>query len=460
MPVNSFEDYALSWKPDKAELSSPISLCLADLMERDIRNGDLRAGTKMPPQRELADYLDLNLSTITKAYKLCEMRGLLQAVVGKGTFVSPRADMPASVVEKQYSAKIELGSYRFSKSHSQIICDVAAELLSRPSAEQLFESTYPFGSPRQLKAGISWLRYNGLEADAGNTMITSGVQNALAIILSALFEAGDWIAVSSYTYANFIGLANLLHLRLIPIENDEEGMRADLLESFCVTQKIKGIYLMPNSNNPTNVPCSAARRKELTELIERYRLIAIEDDNFAALNSKRLPPIAQEVPDRCIFISGMTKVLSQGLRIAYMYVPQQFHESLAQSLLNHNLVMPALNMEIAAELIESGRILQFIREKREFSVRRNLIYNEFFKSPYLETYCQWLPLPEHCSGRRCELELAQKGVHVLGAERFAVGSQTKCNAIRIATCSPKDEASLRAGLARIREFIEAENAAH
>lgn len=90
----------MSWKPDRKELRYPIYYCLADMMERDIKSGRLPANTKMPPQRELADFLDLNLSTITKAYKLCEMRGLIHAVTGKGTFVVPSANVPISTVEK------------------------------------------------------------------------------------------------------------------------------------------------------------------------------------------------------------------------------------------------------------------------------------------------------------------------------------------------------------------------
>jgi DNA-binding GntR family transcriptional regulator len=57
-------------------------------LEQDILSGVLLPRTKLPPQRELADYLDLNLSTISKAFKVCELKGLLSTFVGSGTFVS------------------------------------------------------------------------------------------------------------------------------------------------------------------------------------------------------------------------------------------------------------------------------------------------------------------------------------------------------------------------------------
>lgn len=56
MPVNSFDDYPMSWKPDKEKLTFPIYYCLADMMEHDIKDGVLSANTKLPPQKGLADF--------------------------------------------------------------------------------------------------------------------------------------------------------------------------------------------------------------------------------------------------------------------------------------------------------------------------------------------------------------------------------------------------------------------
>ncbi|PNB41363.1 PLP-dependent aminotransferase family protein, partial [Pseudomonas sp. GW456-E7] len=69
MPVNSFDNYPMSWKPERKALKRPFYESIAALLEHDIKNGFLAPGTKLPPQRELADFLDLNFTTITRAYK-------------------------------------------------------------------------------------------------------------------------------------------------------------------------------------------------------------------------------------------------------------------------------------------------------------------------------------------------------------------------------------------------------
>lgn len=56
MPVNSFDDYPMSWKPQRTELEQPYYLSIAARLESDILSGNLPENTKLPPQRELADF--------------------------------------------------------------------------------------------------------------------------------------------------------------------------------------------------------------------------------------------------------------------------------------------------------------------------------------------------------------------------------------------------------------------
>ncbi|MFT4144273.1 MAG: TetR family transcriptional regulator [Mobilitalea sp.] len=97
MTINSPINNPMSWKPDKSFLKRPIYSSLAVLMEQDIAKGILPSGTKLPPQRELADYLGINFTTITRTYRLCEQKGLIYAIAGSGTFVSPSVNETVTV---------------------------------------------------------------------------------------------------------------------------------------------------------------------------------------------------------------------------------------------------------------------------------------------------------------------------------------------------------------------------
>lgn len=41
MPVNSFDDYPMAWKPDKARLAAPFYQYIAGALEEDILSGAL-----------------------------------------------------------------------------------------------------------------------------------------------------------------------------------------------------------------------------------------------------------------------------------------------------------------------------------------------------------------------------------------------------------------------------------
>ena len=460
MPINSFENYPMSWKPDKQKLAYPVYYSLADLMEQDIKSGKLVANTKLPPQRELADFQDLNLSTITKAYKLCEMRGLIHAATGKGTYVTPYANVPTSTVEKNTGPRIELAIIHPFYESNAAIRDLTMEILKKPFSERLFEYSHPLGDRGQILAASRWLQRFGLEANEHNTMIAAGAQNALATILSTLFEAGDRIAVDTYTYPNFISLANQLYLQLVPIENDVWGMRPDQLENVCTLQKIKGVYMMPAGGNPTNIAFSDSRKREIAEIIRKQNLIAIEDDNYAALLETPYSPLALEAPEHCIYVSGLSKPLCPGIRIAYLYLPDQYINAMEQGMFSQNLKISSLNMEIAAEIIRSGLAWKIIQKKRAAAAERNQIYASFFPDCdiCMESYYQWLELPEHLTGRLCEAELSSRGVSVFGAERFYVGKQLKANAVRVATSSAESDEQLRRGLEVLQNFIQQRDA--
>ena len=107
MPINDFTNYKLSWYPNKKNLKRPIYKSLLQQLTTAINNGELSSGTKLPPQRELADYLDINFTTVTRTYKLSAQLGLTYGIHGKGTFVSPNGIDPLTVNSKQHL--IDLG---------------------------------------------------------------------------------------------------------------------------------------------------------------------------------------------------------------------------------------------------------------------------------------------------------------------------------------------------------------
>lgn len=74
------------WTPELRDGQAKYAAIVAEI-KRAIENGTLRANEPLPPQRELAFRLGVNLTTVTRAYAEATRLGLVAGEVGRGTFV-------------------------------------------------------------------------------------------------------------------------------------------------------------------------------------------------------------------------------------------------------------------------------------------------------------------------------------------------------------------------------------
>ena len=66
---------------------SPVYRQIADHIRNQIETGELRPGTRLPTIRALAADVGVNRDTVALAYESLSSAGLLDSVVGRGTFV-------------------------------------------------------------------------------------------------------------------------------------------------------------------------------------------------------------------------------------------------------------------------------------------------------------------------------------------------------------------------------------
>lgn len=458
MPYNSFENYPLSWIPDKSKLTYPLYISIAEQLETHILNGHISGNTKLPPQRELADFLDISLSTVTKAYELCAKKGLVTGRSGSGTYVCPNVGLPRSVVGKpEPSGYIQMGTIFPLDTENKLVLSVVAKLLESSDSNDLFSYGNFEKNEKHLAAARKWMSSFLLDSSLQNIVLTTGAQNALTVTLMSLFSAGDKIATDVYTYSNFIGLANMLGMRLVAVEGDENGMLPDALDTLCRNSNIKGIYLMPLCSNPLNISMPSDRQIALSEIIKKNHLILIEDGIYSFLSDNLLPPMSNYVPDHSVYINSVSKALCSGLRIGFIGCSKKFLTKLEYGTYNCNLKTSTLNLEIASEIILQNLHIQVINKKIKNCIERNSLFNTYFpESPrpkITAAYFRWLHLPKGLTGKSLEIQSSKCLVKVLGAERFAINDTADSSAVRLALCSPPTSDQLETGLGIIRSII-------
>jgi DNA-binding transcriptional MocR family regulator len=435
--VNSYKNNPLSWHPDKALLKSPIYKSLVDLLQEDILSNQLTQDTKLPSQRELADYLDINFTTVGQAYQYAIKKGLLYTNVGSGTYVSPNAYHSATISNHNVKQNIiDFGLVSSFEEYNSLVVPFIQSVASSPKLIQLLDYQHPMGTNFQIETASKWLETQGVLPYTNHVAIVSGVQNGLAIVLSALFAPGDRIAVDRYTYSNFIELAHLYHLEIVPIDFDENGMSPEALNNECLKKKIQGIFLMPSCNNPIGFQISEERRYELAKIIKKMNLIVIEDDIHSFMTTyfqdKVLPPFQQLLPKQTIYLAGMTKYISSGLRIAYLVYPQNFKSAIEKALFNINVKTSGLDAEIITQIIHSSTAKKILENKFEKLQEANQLFDTVFESIKPQRPSNNYPLYRILNLKNkltqekqdtIENHLLNQGVRVFHSDRFSTQTQ-------------------------------------
>ena len=420
----------------------------------EIANGRLKPGEKLPTQRELAKRLLVTIGTVGRAYALAEKRGLITLEVGRGSFV--RSFESRSAGFGHADGTIDLGlNLPSATEQDTLLAKTLAQMSNSRDVGRLFGPTPVESFEHHRQAAAKWLSQR-FACSSGNVLITGGTQNALLAVLASLAKPGDSILVESLTFPGLLAVAKLLKLELIPVATDEHGMVPDNLDR--AARKAKLVYCIPTNQNPTTVTMPLRRRRAIAKVAAKRNLTIVDDDAYGHLVDDSPAPIASNAPDRTILISSLSKSMSVGLRLAYMYVPAACRAAIIANLRASSFFASPLLCEIATSWVNSEIAAQLLNEQRATARRRQLIANEVFgdraysHSP--EGNHIWMHLPDSWSAETLERAAKENGVLIYPASAFAASNQSHPNAIRIALGAARNDSELKIGLTLIERLLK------
>ncbi|MDD2695759.1 MAG: PLP-dependent aminotransferase family protein [Anaerolineales bacterium] len=216
-------------------------------------------------------------------------------------------------------------------------------------------------------------RYN-ITITPENILITSGSQQALDLLGKIFINRGDRILVESPTYMGALQAWNAYGAEYVSVPSDKHGMITDALEE-ALRYGPKFIYVLPNFQNPTGITLTQERRQKLVQLADRYGVPIIEDDPYGQLRyeGEHLPSIVVldgqfrgNHNDICyrgnvIYLSTFSKILSPGLRLAWMVAPPEVIRKLVQAKQGADLHTATFNQVVAHEISKGGFLDEHIK---------------------------------------------------------------------------------------------------
>jgi DNA-binding transcriptional MocR family regulator len=451
-----------AWLPQLDPGSDPIYARIVAALERDMRLGTVHGGARLPPQRSLADHLNVSVGTVTKAYLEAERRGLVHAHVGRGTFVS-EAGSHRSAGEAARDRVVDL-SVNVAPHEA-----AARHFLSTPTVRRnldmldaLAYSPAPGPDPHR-RAAATWIsRVAHFEPEWTRLLMTAGAQQAMSLVFGLLCRPKHTVLCEAATFFGMRRIAEHSGYTLHGVEMDEEGLRPDALDRAVKATGAKVLYTMPTVQNPTSRTMGSGRREEIARIVRRHKLWVVEDDTYALYvprAAKGLYPLASILPEQCFYLASVSKSLSPGLRVGFLCCPAGAHfDALVKAVQATVYAPPSLGGVFFARWVNDGSAFEIAEAvkaeiERRVSLAKTILGSQIASEIRLAPHF-WLPMPEleaeRTAGRalRAGVAVTPPGPAVLRPDLIS--------GLRVCLGAASDIAELTLGLERLRSVLQHE----
>lgn len=448
-----------------AQATGPKYRAVAQAITTAIETGDLKAGDRLPPVRDLAWKLGITPGTVARAYTQLTDGGRLVAEVGRGTFV---AEKRTPVRDDVWSRQTELMANRSVVSlFSPALPDVgqvaalraAFARVGQQNPERLLD--YPTRNAYRpvREAVVHFLRdvpLGGLSQE--DVVLTHGGQNAVAVVMQAILTGPrPVIMVEELSYAGFRRAAETLRAEVVPVPMDEQGVNPEALAAIARRTGAQVLCTSPEVHNPTGLWTPPERRQEIADVAGRLDFQIIEDDCYR-MGDAHAPCYRRFAPSRSWYVTSISKTLTPALRVGFAVAPQgrgaelrRMAEygffGLAQPLAEVTEILLADPRTEALIVAVRKEIERYVRAAVNVLGAHEINWNK--DGPFL-----WLRLP---SGWRaaafCRAAEAQ-GVQIRSADEFALRDGRAPHAVRIAVNARVTLEVFEDAMQRLRRLLD------
>ncbi|KAF1307962.1 GntR family transcriptional regulator [Streptococcus sanguinis OH0843] len=345
---------------------------IVDKITKNIKEGKLATGQKIPSVRKLAERYHCSKDTAQKALIELKYQKYIYAVPKSGYYVLENAQ------EEKQDLELPVRDDRHQAYEDFRLC-VNETLIGR---ENYLFNYYP------QQEGLEDLRHSvqklmldsAVYASRDQLVLTSGTQQALYILSQIDFpNQKERILVEQPTYHRINDLLLAQKLPYETIERTPQGINLQELEKIFQSGKIKFFYTIPRFHYPLGHSYSRQDKEEILRLAQLYDVYIVEDDYLSDFDSRReLTFHYLDNSQRVIYIKSFSTSLFPALRITALLLPPQIQKTFIayKSAVDYdsNLIMQkALSLYIDSLMFEKNRLALLQLQEEEARKAQTLL---------------------------------------------------------------------------------------
>lgn len=362
------------------ESETPLYEQIYQQIRKDITDGRLAVGEKLPSKRKLGEFLDVSQTTIEIAYGQLAAEGFITSKPRKGYFVQeigelayvqPIEAVTVAVKEKRKEleidfspGKIDTEAFPFTQWRKY-----AKDTIDE-SSQHLLLLGHPHGDV-ELRQEIAKYLYHsrGVDCSADQIIVGSGTEQLMPLLIRLLGPQAKYaIEDPGYPLTHHVFFHN--NREAVPIPVDEEGMNVQALQQSEATVA----YVTPSHQFPTGTVLSAARRTALLNwAASSVGNFIIEDDYDSEFRytGRPIPSLqGMDKADKVIYVSTFSKSLMPSLRIAYMVLPSVLLKHYEDAFIHYSSTVPRLDQHTLARFMADGHFARHLNRMRKVYKRK------------------------------------------------------------------------------------------
>lgn len=361
--------------------STPLYEQLYDYIKKEIIEGRLKYGSKLPSKRKLSEFLKVSQNTVENAYEQLVAEGYIEGLPRKGYFVLAYEDLEyvqtktnfeteETTVKKDikydfHPSRIDTENFPFSqwRKYARDTIDYAHRSLLLHGDKQ---------GELELRKQIAHYLYHarGVKCSAEQIIIGAG-SDILLQQLILLFDKNTMYGIENPGYHVILHILESYQNKVQPLEVDDDGVKIESVEKA----NTDVVYVTPSHHFPYGSVLSVNRRIKLLKwAADKENRYIIEDDYDSEFrySGKSIPSLqSMDYSEKVIYLGSFSKSLIPSLRISYMVLPKPLLQKYKEKELSYyHCSVSRMDQHILSQFMKEGDFEKHLNRMRKIYRRK------------------------------------------------------------------------------------------